>query len=879
MHRHRSSIAFLYSLILFSALVPGPFHTARETALFSPPSDGREPQVPPLALSEIPHPADFLGYPLGERFTHHHRMLDYLEALEAASDRLSSEPYGTTYEGRPLKLFVVTSPANQARLEQLRRNQLRLAEPATLSPGERRDLNADQPAFVWLAYGVHGSEASSSEAALATAYALAAGGEQVAAWLDEVVVIIDPLVNPDGRERYVQGYESRRGLRPDPQPDASEHTEPWPGGRYNHYLFDLNRDWTWASQVETRQRLVAYRRWEPHVYADLHEMNPASSYFFPPAAEPINAEIHPRVVDWLETFGRENAAAFDDQGWIYYVREVFDLYYPGYGDTYPALRGAVGMTYEMAGGGSAGLDLELGDGRRLKLADRIGRHFTASLTTIRTTAENRSSLISDFVAGRELRAERRTYLWRADQQEARALVDLLARHGVRVGSLGEKRRLAVTPLIEGDAVVEKTFPAGTFAASTDQPLGNLLRALFEPEPQGITAALIDRQRRRVENRQSLEFFDITSWSLPLAHNLRMWRAGTDLPDLAPIPAPVSGLQGEGSVGFLIAPQGLASYRVAARLLAERVVLRLASSDFEHGAKSWPSGTLFVPAVGNRPEIDSQLDTWLREAGVTGQRVATSYSKRASLGSDQMLPLRPVRAGLVGGQGIRPTSFGFAWHLLDQQIRMNYSRIDLAALDTLDLRRFDVLIFPDGHGYNRALDGEPGEALERWIRAGGQLVAIGDRATKVLKDKEWITLEHWQAPDEDEVSIESEETPAFADQEIETPGAVLATEVEHAHPLAVGVERSPPALFVGSRIWLPTGHPGNDVLTVRGEDPVLGGFVWPEAEERLRKALLVSAKSLGRGRIVIFTQEPAYRLFWRGTTPFFLNAVLYGPSLP
>ncbi len=435
--------------------------------------------------------------------------------------------YGRTYEGRPLQLLAISAPKNIARLEAIRKERLRLADPEALSSDERERLVRDLPVVVWLAYGVHGNESSSAEAAMATAWVLASAGGDVAALLEEAIVLIDPLCNPDGRERYVHSFEQRTGSRPNPDPAAAEHFEPWPGGRTNHYLLDLNRDWAWASQQETRHRIAAYRQWEPQVYVDFHEMGSESTYFFPPAAEPIHPRIDRQLVSWLDTFGRANAQAFERQGWIYYTGENFDLFYPGYGDSYPSLRGAVGMTYEMAGGGRAGAALTLPDGSLLTLADRVARHLTTSLATVRTAAQNRRRLLEDYAAGRAAPRDDdgRTFLWPADQQEAGALADLLALHGVRVEQLAQDDTLPARPLI-GPAAAEpspRQFAAGTYAVSTAQPLGDLVAALMELEAS-MSPVFLERQRNRIEQDLSPEFYDITAWSLPLAFNVKTWVA-------------------------------------------------------------------------------------------------------------------------------------------------------------------------------------------------------------------------------------------------------------------------------------------------------------------------------------------------------------------
>ena len=481
--------------------------------------------------------------------------------------------YGHTYEGRPLKLLAVSAPENLERLEEIRRDVLRLADPAGASAADRERILRRTPLVVWLAYGVHGNESSSAEAAMGAAYVLAAAQGETAEMLKDVVVLIDPLQNPDGRERYVNGYRQRRGDDANARRAAAEHWEPWPGGRQNHYLIDLNRDWAWASQQETRQRIAAYRSWEPQVYVDFHEMGSENSYFFPPSAEPINPQIDRRVLSWLDAFGRANAAAFDRQGWIYFKEENYDLFYPGYGDSYPSLRGAVGMTYEVAGGGRAGVALALPDGGTLTLADRVARHLTTSLTTLRTAARNANKILAHFAANRARPATEpaRTYLWPADQPEARSLADLLALHGIHVRQLKQAGEIPVRDLAKPKSEAQpRRFAAGTYAVSTAQPLGNLVAALLEIDSP-MSKNFLDRQRQRLEQNLDAEFYDITAWSLPLAFNLRAWVASGDVASEGrPLAEASAGIQGEGDLGWLVPPQGIASYRLAAALQKRKV---------------------------------------------------------------------------------------------------------------------------------------------------------------------------------------------------------------------------------------------------------------------------------------------------------------------
>ncbi|HEV7672698.1 MAG TPA: M14 metallopeptidase family protein [Thermoanaerobaculia bacterium] len=878
------------------------------STLLAPLGQGERLDLPELD-PRVPRPDEVLGLPLGARFNHWERILDYLTALDAASDRVELTDYGKTAEGRRLVLLAISTPGNLAKLEEIQRDHQRLAEPGLLSSAERERLIARTPSVVWLAYGVHGNESSSAEAAMGAAYVLAAAQGDFGRLLDHTVVVIDPLMNPDGRERYLANYEQRRGAEPNPRRDAAEHVESWPSGRTNHYLLDMNRDWAWATQLETRARVAAYRAWEPQVFVDFHEMGAESTYFFPPVAEPVHSRIPHRTLSWLETFGRANASTFDRLGWVYFKQENYDFLYPGYGDSYPSLRGAVGMTYEMAGGGRAGELFQRSDGTRLALADRVAHHLATSLSTFATAAGSARRLLEDFVANRldAATGPGRVYAWSPNQPEARALADLLAFHGIRVEQLKRAVELKVRAPEGGDETSHR-FPAGTFVVSSGQPLGPLVEALLERRTQ-LSDRFIERQKERQTRNLDSEFYDITAWSLPLAFNLEVWLAAPGAPgpsSLEPLAPAPSGISGEGGLGLLIEPQGLASYRLAMRLRGEGFALRVALRDFHAGDQDFPSGTLFIPRYGNPPDFEARAGVVLQELGLAASRIASSFDiEGLSLGSRDMPSIRPVRLGLIGGEGVDSTSFGALWFLFDRALEAPVDRIDLDRLGDLDLSAYDTLILPDGDYEDRITDKKK-DRLDAWVKGGGVLVGVAG-AISWLQEKDFTAVENWQAPEDPEspgdpanaaTAAATSETAepksggtaetapggaqktatSPADRAISTPGAAFATHMTAGHPLAIGIATPPPVLIDGDLVLQATGDPQQDVLTVATETPLVSGFAFAEAEQRLAGSLLASVEKHGHGSVVLFAQEPSYRLFWRGTMPLLLNAALYGPSL-
>ncbi|HKR66574.1 MAG TPA: M14 family zinc carboxypeptidase, partial [Thermoanaerobaculia bacterium] len=396
--------------------------------------------------AQLPSPQQFLGYPIGERFTSHQRILDYFAELTKRSDLITMRTIGETYEHRPLVLATITSAKNRARLDAVQRNLATLAN----GDGDVESLVQSTPAAVWLAFGIHGNESSSAESSMMVAHTLLTDPAYTAL-LDDLVVIIDPLENPDGRERYTEWFRRTTGVTPNPKPESFEHQEPWPGGRYNHYLIDMNRDWTWMSQRETQARVAAYKEWNPQVFVDFHEMSYQSSYFFPPDAKPINAHLPAEVEKWLDVFGRANAAEFSKRGWPFFVAERFDLFYPGYGDSWPSLHGAIGMTYEVAGGGRGGTAVEREDGTILTLADRALRHYTTAIATVRTAAQNREQLLryTHAAARAQIDAGKNTFLILPGSPNFDELIDMLRRQDIRVDMLPAAASLRATRIDRG----------------------------------------------------------------------------------------------------------------------------------------------------------------------------------------------------------------------------------------------------------------------------------------------------------------------------------------------------------------------------------------------------------------------------------------------
>jgi Zinc carboxypeptidase len=827
-----------------------------------------------LALSahaQVPTPDEFLGYKLGERFTPHARILDYFNELAKRSNLITIHRYGDTYEHRPLVLAVVTSAKNRAALDSIRANVAALADPAT-SADRAAEIAKSSPAIAWLAFGVHGNESSSAEAAMVVASNLLRDPAS-AALLDNLVVVIDPLQNPDGRERYVQWYTRTRGMSVDPNVDSMEHVEPWPGGRTNHYLIDLNRDWSWTSQQETLARVAEYRRWNPQVFVDFHEMGHQSSYFFPPSARPINANLPREVETWLDRFGRANAAEFTKKGWPFFVAEQYDLFYPGYGDSWPALHGAIGMTYEVAGGGRGGTAVLREDGSVYTLADRIARHSLTGMTTLRTASENREGLLR-YLYDSQHREGQNTYLLLPGSPNFRALLDMLQRQAIQMSRLTAPVTLRATR-IDSDAAESRVFSAGTVVVSTRQPLGGLVQTLLEKSP-AFSKGYVEEQQKKMQADEPDDFYDLTSWSLPLAMNVEAYVTSAPVAGSMQAYAPAASIAfTPAAYGYVVDGNDANVYRLAGRLLKEGVKFSVSEDVVTVADRLFGRGALVILKGNNKSDLDATLERLGRETAAEIAPVESGWSGNTSFGSQKIHFIKPPRIALVGGTGVSTGSYGMLWHTLDVDTPVPHSRIAVESLRNLDLSRYDVIVLPDGSYDDRF--GKNAEKLKAWLRNGGTLVAIkGANAFLREKDVEISKIKPWEPPKKKD---DDKDKATERYNEYSVPGATFRTVVNERSFLTFGVPRTPYVLIEGTTALQPVSHMVDNVVTVAKDRPLVAGVAWNESIDRLKGAAYLVSEPFGRGQVITFADEPHFRLFWRGTLPLFMNAVLYGPSFP
>ncbi len=790
-------------------------------------------------------PSEYLGYELGSQFSWHHQIIDYYQYVATSlSDQVELIQYGSTYEGRPLYLAVVSSAVNMASLENIRNSHLE---------NRAGEGNASK-AIVWLSYNVHGNESVSSEASMLTLYELLTSKK---AYLEETVVIMDPCVNPDGRDRYVNWYKQYKNTPYQVDPNSKEHHEGWWNGRSNHYMFDLNRDWAWLTQQESRQRLKQYNKWLPHVHVDFHEQSVDAPYYFAPAAQPY----HEVITDFQRTFqdsiGRNHAKYFDEQGWLYFTKEVFDLLYPSYGDTYPIYNGSIGMTYEQGGSGRAGLGVINSIGDTLTLKDRIAHHHTTGLSTVEVSARNHETLnreFRDFFDTKDYHYK--GYVLQGNPDNLDALAELLEAHQIEYGAV-DTQTLEGFSYSDGE---ESSFEIAEnhIAISTAQPRQTLINVLFEPN-----ASLVD----------SLTY-DITAWSLPYAYGLQSVATTASL-NIQPKPPAVNNISTPDTevYGYITDWNSMSDARFLADLLSKEIRVRFARRPFVQNGISFNRGSLIILAADNTKHTNfSELVT---QSAMEHKKEIYSTStglveKGKDFGSRYVEMIPDVKVAVLSGEPTSTLRFGEVWHYFEQQLGYPLTVIDADYFNRIKLDQYDVLVLPAGSGYTRFLSEGRVKKIKDWISAGGRLVAMGS-AIKPLEGKDGFSICRMEGKkDTTETSLKAYEDSQRDRISKSITGAIFQTSVDPTHPLAYGYDDTYFTLKLGSDTYEYLDS-GNAVYL--GEAPMpVAGFAGKVAQGKIGKSLVFGMENIGRGKVIYMVDNPLFRGFWENGKLFFANAL-------
>lgn len=822
-----------------------------------------------LLSAQLQSPDDFLPHALGDNFTPHHLLVDYFEYVAANSNLVQLQPYGYTNEDRPLILAFISTPENLARLEAIRLNNLRRAGMIEGAVDPALDVS-----LVWLSYSVHGNEAAGSESSMGVIYELARpDNAQTKEWLENTVVVMDPSINPDGYSRYTHWYRRNTNKITNPKLGVREHDEPWPGGRVNHYMFDLNRDWAWQTQVESQQRLEKYRSWYPHIHADLHEQFYNDPYYFAPAARPY----HEYITDWQSDFqveiGKNHARYFDENGWLYFTKEVFDLLYPSYGDTYPLFTGAIGMTYEQGGSGRAGKAIIRNSGDTLKLKDRIDHHITTSLSTIEIGSKEQERLLDNFTQFFQTSKENpkgkyKTYIIKSNNPagKLKRLTQLLDRNGIQYGRT-ETTASAKAYDYQTGKTRSVSIGADDLIISAKQPLSVLTQALFDPTI-------------RVEDSLT---YDVTAWSLPYAYGVETY-ATTQSMDVElgyTFSSPINTVQSKPPYAYLATWESVEDTKFLAHLLKQGIKVRFATQAFTVEKAAYQSGTLVITRADNRtnPSFDETIQTASKELKKAVTGITTGFSEQGpDLGSDAMRLIQSDRIAVLSDEGVSPYGFGVVWYYFEQVLEYPIDVYYRNSLSRIDLDDYHTLILPSGsYGFSE----QEIKQLDSWVTQGGHLITV-EGAVRAFIDQDGFKLKRFATEEEEQASEDLAEQMEL-DSRLEPyagasrrriseslPGAIFKIELDNSHPLAFGMKDHYFSLKTGT-LALPFQRKIDNIGVV-GQNPLTVGFVGAKALERLRETISFAVESKGRGHVTYLVDNPLFRGFWDNGLFLFGNAV-------
>lgn len=838
----------------------------------------------------IPTLTDTVGHEPGAEITSVEDTMTYLRALvEAAPDRMKMVEYATSWQGRSLVYVIMTAPENMAQIDAIQADLTNI--------GAGRASNGQALPVTWLAYGVHGNEISSTDASLMMAYHLLAsrGDARVDQIMRETIVVIDPMQNPDGRARFLYNFQNGRGIVPAADRQAAEHDETWPSGRVNHYMFDLNRDWFTLSQPETRGKVAAIREWNPVVVADIHEMGGDSTYFFSPAADPFNPNITQTQIRAYETIGRNNAAWFDRIGEPYFTREVFDLFYPGYGDTWNAHHGAIGSTYEQ--GSARGLVFKRRDGTELTYADGVRNHFIASLGTAEAVAQDPSRFLREYAAYRADNAAgaagRGTYV--IDLAERRWNAEALGR---RLAAQGITVRRQSGPA----STCGRTYPKGYLAVPQAQPAARLIRSLLDKDTP-LPRDFITEQ----ENRRSIdlphELYDVTAWSVGYMSGVKVdlcsGGAGGDmLSNQAPI-APVNEGSGEFAIAVPWTDSGQA--RLVSLALREGLEARVTEDAFTKNGRTFPRGTVLFPAGTNDRAAMARLSALASEVGAHTVALDSSWvDDGPNLGSSSFTRLTLPKVAIAWDDGISQLSAGAMRFVLEQRLGLPIVPIRTNRFGGADLSDYDVVIVPEGRPANSM--GKGGlSTINEFVKRGGVLVAVGASLNAFASgDGALLSVKREAALGREPASGggADDKTPSLAEAQVITnadeyreviedqgalpdtlPGALLNTVADTSHFLSAGYDNGAIVLASGSQIFTPLDRSkGINVLRFAAEDSLIAsGYVWGENRVQMAFKPYMIAQPNGQGLAIGFTHDPSARAYLDGLDLLIANAVLVAPS--
>jgi hypothetical protein len=814
------------------------------------------------AVAQVQSPTEFLPT-YGKQISHYHQVENYFKHLTDKSTFIKQQKYGATPEDRDLNVFFISSPENLANLEQIRNNNL-----AAIGLSNTKNQMVGDKLIVWLSFNVHGNEFSGAESAMTVAYELInPSNSETKKWLENTIVILDPCINPDGYARYGNWLREISGKKNHPELSDREHMEEWPGGRYNHYLFDLNRDWAWQTQPESKQRMALYNKWMPQVHTDVHEQGFDSPYFFPPSAEPIHEYIEKYQRDFHSVLGENISKKFDSQNWLYNTSERFDLFYPSYGDTYPAYNGAVGMTLEQGGIG-AGREVLLGNGSTLTIKDRFTHHASAVLTVVESASAQADVLLKGFRgfmnnSRKTGKGDYKMYVMKNNPKLVQ-MAELLKKNNIEFSYADANLKASG---FNYSSKTEKgfTIEPNDLIVKIDQPKAVLTQVLFEPN-QKLNDSLS---------------YDITAWALPLAYGVEGYALKNSLAFKTKAAIEIKEKVIPQTVyAFHIPWNNRISAQVLSLLHQNNIKVRSAVKQAVFGEIIIEPGGLLVTKADNPKIVDFENKiSELVKAKSDYNYIKSGFSSNArDVGGENFILLKAPKILLLSGKGVSSTEFGATWFYLQETVDYPVSVVEMNNIKRVNLFNYNTVILADGD-YDFSEDQQ--NKLAEWIKNGGKVIAMNG-ALSLFDGKEGYALSRF-ANDEDKINSEKEDDEQELKERIldfqqterreiskSIPGAIIENQLNTTHPLSFGLGDKYYSLKTNDNYFALLKKAIN--VAFISKDYKSYGFIGSEIKKKLNNTVSFAVDYKGNGCVIYMVDNPLFRGFWENGNLLFSNAL-------
>jgi hypothetical protein len=851
----------------------------------------------------IPTPESVLGYSIGSYFSEHYQTVEYMHKLAAATDKVQIFKYGQSYERRDLYIVIIGSPENMQRLEEIRGKIARLTDPRKTSESEAAQIAKDTPAIGWANFGTDGNENTGTETSMQLAYQLAAGQDALTQKiLDNMVVIINPCLSPDSLQRYIVWMKAVMvGKYGTPDPAASEHRGDWlMNTNQSHFCIDVNRDAFALTNLVTQAAAEIMHYWNPQTWIDNH--GTFNEYFSAPFASPVNLNYPPTHLKWAIEIGKNNASYFSQYGWTFNKGELLDLHYPGYWDSYPALNGAVAVTYETDGGGNKGLIYELPDKSFKTLRDGCHHHFLTNMSSLEVLANNREDILLDFYNFRktgmdEAKTEKfKSYVLIPGKDNGRFndLIGLLLRHKFELYKLNSPSTSKAAQTYFDRNTKQRTFPAGSCIIPLYQPQKRAVKALLEPDPKMEAKFLEEVERTRARNKklgtsvrkESLEFYDVVAWALPVTYGINAAFTEDSLAfsteNVITEKPPTQGriIDGPAGYAYLFTYQSDGAAKLCGRLLQEDYNVALATRGFTNSGRDYPKATLIVRVERNPESLHQRIERLAKKYGVNVYAVNTGWADSGiSFGSRYVSHLKKPRIMVLTNTPVSSTGFGSVWHLLEVRFGLEFTAVRAEYFSSVDLSRYNIIIFPDGSaaGYERYLGKGGVSKLKQWVQDGGTFVGIKGGAAFTMRkevaftDVQLIT----EIPTEKKKESSDKEKDAEKTPIEYIPGSIFKAKVNNDYYLGLGYPEEIAVQVRGNMMFSPS-KKGANVVTFP-QNSFMMGHIWEYTEDLLTGKIYLSDVPVGQGHVILFADDPTFRNYWRGLDRLFLSCVLFSTA--